>query len=110
VTGNKTAGFEGYDTYDGGDGNDKDAVVAYGGQVDIGLAAFGAANGIEIIDASGASGPVRLLGDWQRQHAGLQRCNLARRHCHRRRWWQRHHRGQRRRGRSFAEANMATMC
>jgi hypothetical protein len=62
VTGNKTAGFEGYDTYDGGAG--KDAVVAYGGQVDIGLAAFGAANGIEIIDASGASGPVRLLGDW----------------------------------------------
>ncbi|MEF8728014.1 MAG: calcium-binding protein [Accumulibacter sp.] len=62
VTGNVGSGFEGYDRYDGGAG--KDRIVAYGGKVDIGLAAFGPANGIEIVDASGTGGAVRLLGDW----------------------------------------------
>ncbi|MBL8488745.1 MAG: hypothetical protein JNK22_16860 [Rhodocyclaceae bacterium] len=63
VTGNKDAGFEGWDTYDGGAGQDR--IVAYGDKVDIGLAAFGPANGIEVIDASGAKGGARLLGDWR---------------------------------------------
>jgi Ca2+-binding RTX toxin-like protein len=40
VTGNVGNGFEGYDSYDGGAG--KDRIVAYGGKVDIGLAAFAA--------------------------------------------------------------------
>ena len=56
------APFEGWDAYDGGAGND--SIVATGGKVDIGLTGFSAANGIETIDAAGASGPVRLLGDW----------------------------------------------
>ena len=54
--------FEGWDSYDGGAGNDR--IVATGGKVDIGLAGFSAANGIEAIDATGTTGPVRLLGDW----------------------------------------------
>jgi Ca2+-binding RTX toxin-like protein len=70
VTGSKNEGkakekgpcFEGWDSYDGGAGND--AIVATGGKVDIGLAGFSATNGIETIDATGATGPVRLLGDW----------------------------------------------
>lgn len=63
VTGNPDCGFEGYDQYDGGSG--KDRIIAYGGKVDIGLTAFAPANGVETIDASGAGGPVRLLGNWQ---------------------------------------------
>ena len=63
VSGNKCSNFEGWDSYDGGAGND--TIVVFGEKVDIGLVAFNAANGIEAIDASGASGPVRLLGDWQ---------------------------------------------
>ncbi|WP_287460086.1 calcium-binding protein, partial [Accumulibacter sp.] len=62
VTGNVGSGFEGYDRYDGGAGTDR--IVAYGAKVDIGLAAFAPANGVEIVDASGASGAVRLFGDW----------------------------------------------
>jgi Ca2+-binding RTX toxin-like protein len=62
VTGNTDCGFEGYDKYDGGAGRDR--IVAYGGKVDIGLTAFGPKNGVETVDASGAAGPVRLLGDW----------------------------------------------
>ena len=62
VTGNSGNGFEGYDSYDGGAG--KDRIVAYGGKVDIGLTAFAPKNGVETVDASGAGGPVRLLGDW----------------------------------------------
>jgi Ca2+-binding RTX toxin-like protein len=54
--------FEGYDSYDGGAGQDK--IVAFGGDVDIGMTAFSAANGVETIDATGATGQVRLLGDW----------------------------------------------
>lgn len=61
VTGNKTSGFEGYDSSSGGAGNDK--IVAFGATVDIGMTGFGAANGIETIDGSGASGPVRILGN-----------------------------------------------
>jgi Ca2+-binding RTX toxin-like protein len=60
--GKKQNQFEGWDSYDGGAGND--AIVATGGKVDIGLAGFSATNGIETIDATGATGPVRLLGDW----------------------------------------------
>ncbi len=63
VTGDKTAGFEGYDSYDGGAG--KDSIVAYGEQVEIGLAAFAPGNGVETIDASAVAGGVRLLGDWK---------------------------------------------
>ena len=63
VTGNRDNGFEGYDVFDGGTGQDR--IAAYGDKVDIGLAAFGPANGIEIIDATGATGNVRLLGDWK---------------------------------------------
>jgi hypothetical protein len=32
--------------------------------VDIGLRQFSAANGIEVIDASAATGTVRLIGEW----------------------------------------------
>jgi len=55
--------FEGYDTYDGGDG--QDAIVASGAKVDIGMTGFSAANGIETIDVSAATGGARILGDWQ---------------------------------------------
>lgn len=58
----KNGNFEGYDRYDGGAGQDK--IVAYGANVDIGITTFGAANGIETIDARAATGTVRLLGDW----------------------------------------------
>ncbi|HRH82134.1 MAG TPA: calcium-binding protein [Thiobacillaceae bacterium] len=61
VTGDKTSGFEGYDSYTGGAGTDQ--IVAYGAGVDIGMTGFDAGNGIEIIDAGGATGPVRILGD-----------------------------------------------
>ncbi len=63
VTGNRDAGFEGYDSYSGGAG--KDRIAAYGDNVDIGLSAFGPASGVEIIDATGATGNVRLVGDWK---------------------------------------------
>lgn len=54
--------FEGFDSYDGGEGTD--IIAAYGINVDIGLAAFITTNGIDGIDGSGATGKVRLLGDW----------------------------------------------
>ncbi|WP_310461938.1 calcium-binding protein [Sphaerotilus sp.] len=65
VTGNTTTGFHGYDTYKDSGASGMDTVVALGtGDVDIGLlGSFGAANGIEAIDATGAAGTVRLLGD-----------------------------------------------
>ena len=64
VTGStaKNGGFEGYDSYDGGAG--MDTIAAYGANVDIGLTSFGAANGVEAISGSGATGTVRLLGNW----------------------------------------------
>lgn len=55
--------FEGHDLYTGGSGSDR--IVAVGSDVDIGVAAFAASNGIEFIDASGVSGFTRVLGDWQ---------------------------------------------
>ncbi|MBI4694958.1 MAG: hypothetical protein HY749_13135 [Gammaproteobacteria bacterium] len=63
VTGTSASGFEGYDSYQGGTGTD--TIKAFGPNVDIGLTAFGAANGIEAIDATGATGAVRIVGDWQ---------------------------------------------
>jgi Ca2+-binding RTX toxin-like protein len=62
VTGNKSAGFEGYDSYQGGAGND--SIVATGSSVDIGMTAFGPANGMDVVDLSAVTGPSRLLGDW----------------------------------------------
>jgi Ca2+-binding RTX toxin-like protein len=61
VGGGQCRGFEGFDTYQGGAGTD--TIAAVGQAVDIGLKAFSADNGIEVIDATGASGPVRVLGD-----------------------------------------------
>jgi Ca2+-binding RTX toxin-like protein len=65
VTGNTTTGFHGYDTYKDSGTAGTDKIVALGtGDVDIGLlGSFGAGSGIEAIDASGATGNVRLLGD-----------------------------------------------
>ncbi len=60
--------FEGYDQFaDQGGGYDRIVAVAANGSdgVDVGLLNFGLASGIELIDASGTSGSVRLLGDWQ---------------------------------------------
>jgi len=62
VTGNKNSAFEDYDSYDGGAG--KDRIVAYGNTVDIGMTAFGPTNGVEVIDATGAQGVIRIIGDW----------------------------------------------
>jgi hypothetical protein len=63
VTGNDAddCSFGGYDKYDGGAGTDR--IVAYGGNVDIGLTAFSATNGVETIDATSATNRVRLLGN-----------------------------------------------
>ena len=66
VTGNTTTGFHGYDTFKDSGTSGTDRIVATGtGPVDIGLAgAFNAAaSGIEVIDGSGATGTVRILGD-----------------------------------------------
>ncbi|MCP5268954.1 MAG: hypothetical protein H6943_07945 [Zoogloeaceae bacterium] len=63
VLGNKAKGFEGYDTYNGGSGND--VIAAVGDQVDIGMTQFSAADSIEVIDATGATNGVRLMGDWK---------------------------------------------
>jgi Ca2+-binding RTX toxin-like protein len=61
--------FEGYDTYGdtGSSGVDRIVAVAADGvsAVDIGLAGFATGNGIELIDATGTTGVVRLLNDWQ---------------------------------------------
>ncbi|MEY4906974.1 MAG: hypothetical protein RL260_692 [Pseudomonadota bacterium] len=65
VTGSTTAAFQGYDTYADTGTSGTDKIVALGtGDVDIGLkGSFGPASGIEAIDATGATGTVRLLGD-----------------------------------------------
>jgi Ca2+-binding RTX toxin-like protein len=55
--------LEGYDSYDGGEG--VDAIVASGTRVDIGMTGFSAANGIETIDVTAATGGARILGNWQ---------------------------------------------
>ncbi len=68
VTGNKAGGwssFSGFDTYADSGTSGVDRIVATGANVDIGLAGFSAASsGIEVIDASAATGTTRLLGDW----------------------------------------------
>jgi Ca2+-binding RTX toxin-like protein len=63
----QTYSFEGYDTYSDRSGSDRIVAVAANGSdgVDIGLRNFGPGSGIELIDASGTTGAVRLLGDWQ---------------------------------------------
>ena len=65
VTGNTTAGFHGYDTFKDSGTSGTDKIVAVGtGNVDIGLrGGFGSASGIEVIDGTGATGTVRLLGE-----------------------------------------------
>ncbi|NRT55443.1 calcium-binding protein [Sphaerotilus uruguayifluvii] len=60
VTGNTTSGFHGYDTFRDSGSSGIDRVVAVGGDVDIGIRSW-SATGIEEIDASGATGTVRLL-------------------------------------------------
>jgi len=63
-----TYSFEGYDNYaDQAGSDDRIVAVAANGSdgVDIGLLNFGPGSGIERIDATGTSGAVRLLGDWQ---------------------------------------------
>ncbi|MGK7943928.1 MAG: calcium-binding protein [Microcystaceae cyanobacterium] len=58
--------FEGYDTYSDSGAQGTDVIVAVGdADVDIGLINFAPDNGIEEIDATEASGTVRLLGNWQ---------------------------------------------
>ena len=59
--------FQGYDSYTDAAGTDRIVAVAANGSdgVDIGLRGFGPLSGIELIDATGTSGAVRLLGDWQ---------------------------------------------
>jgi Ca2+-binding RTX toxin-like protein len=63
----KTYSFQGYDSYADTAGTDRILAVTANGSdgVDIGLRSFDPASGIELIDATGTSGPVRLLGDWQ---------------------------------------------
>ncbi|MFM6079331.1 MAG: hypothetical protein ACKPCI_12610, partial [Dolichospermum sp.] len=57
--------FEGYDTYVDNGTTGSDRIVALrAGNVDIGLTTFTATSGIEIIDGTGATGTVTLLGDW----------------------------------------------
>jgi len=67
VTGNQAAGwssFQGFDTYADTGTSGTDTVVALGtGDVDIGVKAWGSSTGIEVINATGATGTVRLLGD-----------------------------------------------
>lgn len=69
VSGNEASGwesFQGFDTYDDtGDDGGWDVIVATGEDVDIGVTGFGSDNGIEEIDASGATGTTRLLGTWE---------------------------------------------
>ncbi|WP_413905679.1 beta strand repeat-containing protein [Candidatus Skiveiella danica] len=67
VSGNQAGGwdsFAGFDTYADTGASGTDRIVATGVDVDIGLRSFSATSGIEVIDASGATGTVRLLGDW----------------------------------------------
>ena len=67
VTGNVAGGwtsFQGFDTYADNGKTGTDTIQALGdGNVDIGLKQFSATSGIEVVDATGAKGTVRLLGD-----------------------------------------------
>jgi Ca2+-binding RTX toxin-like protein len=79
VTGSIPSAFQGYDTYlDSGTGG-PDKIAAIGtGDVDIGLKGdFGPASGIETIDASGAKGTVRLLGDGNAQTLDFRQVTLV---------------------------------
>jgi len=62
----QTYNFAGYDTYDDSSGYDRIVAIAPNGveAVDIGLLDFRATQGIELIDATGTTGKVRLLGNW----------------------------------------------
>ena len=66
VSGNTTSGFQGHDTYKDTGTSGVDRIEAIGtGNVDIGLKGnfSAAASGIEVIDGSGATGTVRILGE-----------------------------------------------
>jgi Ca2+-binding RTX toxin-like protein len=69
VSGNEAGGwssFQGYDTYTDTGSSGTDTIVAAGtGAVDIGFLNFSATSGIEVIDGTGATGVVRLLGNWE---------------------------------------------
>jgi Ca2+-binding RTX toxin-like protein len=66
ITGNTASGFQGYDTYKDNGTSGTDTIQALGvGNVDIGLANFDASTGIDVVDGTGATGTVRLLGGWQ---------------------------------------------
>jgi hypothetical protein len=69
VTGNEAGGwssFSGYDSYSDTGVSGSDRIIASGiGAVDIGLLNFGSTSGIEVIDGTGATGTVRLLGNWE---------------------------------------------
>jgi len=68
VIGNQAGGwqsFNGHDVYADAGLLGTDRIVASGdGDVDIGLRGFSPSSGIEEIDATGATGRVRLVGDW----------------------------------------------
>ena len=67
VSGNQAGGwssFAGFDTYADTGAAGTDRIVAQGSDVDIGLRSFSAASGIEVIDASAATGTRRLVGGW----------------------------------------------
>jgi len=67
VTGNQAGGwasFHSYDTYTDTGTTGIDTLQAVGaGNVDIGMDGWSAANGIEVIDGSGAAGLTRLIGN-----------------------------------------------
>ena len=69
VTGNEAGGwssFSGYDSYSDTGVSGTDRIIASGiGAVDIGLLKFGTTSGIEVINGTGATGTVRLLGNWE---------------------------------------------
>lgn len=68
VTGNQAGGwssFNGFDTYADTGTSGSDRIVISGKDVDLGLRSFSAASsGIEVIDASAATGTTRIVGDW----------------------------------------------
>ncbi|MEY4980375.1 MAG: hypothetical protein RLZZ352_2645, partial [Pseudomonadota bacterium] len=75
VSGNVAAGwssFQGYDTYTDTGSSGKDTIQVLGQDVDIGVRNFSAASsGIEVIDASAASGSTRMVGDWSNDSIDL---------------------------------------
>ncbi len=69
ITGNKPDGwssFQGFDSYtDTGDMGTDTIVAISDGNVDIGMKTFSDSSGIEVIDGTGTTGTVRLLGDYR---------------------------------------------